>query len=272
MAKNEIITFKDQVYFTPANIIVWMKFYLLSDSAFREAFPEAYDHIAHYYFREYHIGGGGLEGDGFNLDSFLNDENTDRFSAIIADMLSRHSMLRDEINAMVSASEALKPFKEETVQRFFSDNISFDDASDLRTHFELLQQALKQRSLYDPADIGIEELAGEWISTFETEQLRINYNMTDFTPLGTRIRLLITKHDELFHKFTCLAKVYDYVSKEELEIAVRQTYVTLQNGYLLHHYQVNESFELSFKRPVLGYNGNTFKTQFGNVGLTFERI
>ncbi len=271
MAKTEVITFKDQVYFAPADIIVWMKFYLLSGTAFKEAFPEGYEEIANMFFWDYRIGGGGLAGDGFNLDHFLNDGNIDLFAGIVANILISNSLSRSEIMAMVAASEALKPFKEETVQKFVSENISFDGNFSVKEHFEMLLRALKMRSFYLLANINIEQLAGQWASTAETGALSINYNMTDFMPLGDRVRLLITKFDERFYTFTCMVRVHDYVSNEELEIAVRDTYVTLENGYLYHYYKMKEGFELSFRRPIFEYYGNTFKTQFGNVGLTFER-
>ncbi|AWH84268.1 hypothetical protein HYN59_03680 [Flavobacterium album] len=271
MAKKTCLLFKDQAYFTPKDIITWMKFYILSEEAFIEAFPEAYEEIAHNFFWDQHLGYGGLAGDSFNLDKFLNDDNIDAFSAIVANILARHSLSKEEIYAKVSTSEKLKEFERAKVNLFLAENLYFEDPLAVKKHFELLQRALQKRSFYELADIRMEDLEGEWISTAETSALDYNYNMTDFMALGSRVRLLISKYDERFYMSTWLVRVCDYTTREELDFAVRQTYVTLEDGYLSHYYKGKEGFDFSFRSPVFDYSGDTLKTQFWDVGFTFQR-
>lgn len=271
MAKETAILFKDQAYFTPVNIIRWMKFYILSEEAFIEAFPEAYEDIAYNFFWDRHLGYGGLEGDNFNLDKFLNDENTDAFLEIITHILDNHSMSKDEIREKVAASEKLKEFQSEQAELFLAENIRFDNSFGVKEHFEVLQRALQKRSFCELADICIEDLDGEWVSTAETGAFDFNYNMTDFMALGTRVRLIVTRYDDRFYMMSWLVRVYDYVSRDERDFAVRQTYATLEKGYLHHHYKENEVFHFSFRSPVFEYTGNTFMTQFRDIGFTFQR-
>lgn len=271
MAKQTAILFKDQAYFTPVAIIVWMKFYILSESTFREAFPKAYDAIAHNFFWDYHLGYGGLAGDSFNLDEFLNNGNIEAFSEVVAHILDSYSLTKEEIRTKVAASEKLKEFEKEKVEKLLSDNIYFDESFGVKEHFQILLSALQKDSFYALADIGIEDLEGEWVSTSETSALDFNYNMTDFMPLGSRVRLTITKYNDRFYMSSWLVKVYDYTTREEREFAVRQTYVILREGYLSHYYKHGEGFDLSFRSPVFEYKDDTFRTQFGDVGFTFQR-
>ncbi len=271
MAKQTAILFKYQAYFTPVAIIVWMKFYILSESTFREAFPKAYDAIANNFFWDYHLGYGGLAGNSFNLDEFLNDGNIEAFKGVIADILASYSLSKEEIRTKVAHSEKLKEFEKEKVEKLLSDNIYFDDSFGVKEHFQVLLHALQKGSFYVLADIGIEDLEGEWFSTFETGALDFNYNMTDFMALGSRVRLTVTKYDDRFYMSTWLVKVCDYTTREEREFAVRQTYVTLEEGYLNHYYKSVEGFDFRLRSPVFDYDCNTFKTQFGNVGFIFQR-
>ena len=248
-----------------------MKFYILSEEAFTEVFPEASAEISSYFFWDQHLGYGGLAGDSFNLDHFLDNSNVDRFSMIVAALLDSYSMSKEEIRAKVIASEKLKEFERIKVARFLAVNIDFDEAFGVKEHFEILQRALQKRTFYELSHTPIEDLEGEWTSTYETGALDYNYNMTDFMALGKQVKLVISKHDQRFYISTWLVKVYDYTTREERDLAVRQTYVTFRNGYLHHHYDTEGGFYFSHRSPVFDYKVETFQTQFGDVGFTFRR-
>lgn len=248
-----------------------MKFYILSEEAFIEAFPEAYSEISRSFFWDHHLGYGGLAGDSFNLDNFIDDSNIGIFSRIVANLLDSYSMSKEEIRAKVATSEKLNEFDREQVIQFLAGNICFDDEFGVKEHFEVLHHALQKHSFYELCDIRIEDLEGEWVSTAETSAFDFNYNMTDFMALGSRVRLIVTQYDDRFYIMSWLVRVLDYVSREEREFAVRQTYAFPENGYLHHHYKEKEVFHFSFRSPVFEYTGNTFATQFRDIGFTFQR-
>ena len=263
------------MYFVPRPIIVWVKFYLLTNALFRDAFVEEYDVLNQEFFHNYSIGDGGLKGDGLDFDCFVNDDNIETLLAVIDNILGTKSFNEKEIYKLVLDCPELKIYSESKVRKFFNENIFFNENEqnyNLKTHFETIRKALKQRSFYELASIGIESLLGEWRSVAETGAIAFNYNMTDFMALGKSVRLVIAQYDEKHYTFTCFGKVVDYTNSEESEIALHDSIVRMQDGYLHHYYKdIRNGFYFSHVAPVYDFTDRGFSTQVQDVGFTFEK-
>ena len=59
---------------------------------------------------------------------------------------------------------------------------------------------LKFETFYELSIVDGSELVDDWISIRESGQLRINYNMTDWTPIGSKIELKIEQINVDFYK------------------------------------------------------------------------
>lgn len=271
----EYITFKTQLYFTSARLITLMKLYLLSENDFRLQFHEECAQLEKEFFGTYKIGGGGLKNDGFDLDRFLNDQNTAAFSNILHKILVEKELTNDQTTKNIVALAGFAQYEKDTIQEFIIDNRIFNDpqkGNELKILFEAVYAALQQGFFYKVSDIHAEQLIGEWLSTKETGQLRVNYNMTNFMPLGDTIHLIVSRYNNDFLRFSCLAKVMDYDTKKEGEFTVRDTLINIQDGYIHHHYLDGDDFRFLYKSPVYGFDGRHFETQVGDIGFTFEKM
>lgn len=271
----EYITFKSQLYFTSARLITLMKLYLMSENEFRWQFYNECTQLEKEFFGTYKIGGGGIKNDGFDLDRFLNDQNTEAFAAILHKLLTEKEFTNDQTVKNIAALAGFAPYDKATIQEFITDNLIFDEpqkGNELKILFEAVYTALQQGFFYKVSDIHPDQLMGEWLSTKETGQLRINYNMTNFMPLGDTIHLIVSRHKNNFLRFSCLAKVMDYDTRKEGEITVRETYINIQDGYIHHHRLEEDGFKFLYKSPIYGYDGNRFETQVSDLGFVFEKI
>ena len=123
--------------------------------------------------------------------------------------------------------------------------------------------------VYEVSNVSPADLLGEWISVKETGQLRINYNMTDWMPLGSKIELHIEPLKDDFYKFIGYATVHNYVTKEILQISVHETNVQIKNGFFYHyHFEANE---LIYKKPIYEFENDTFKTAIYQYDFVFKR-
>ncbi len=271
----EYITFKTQLYFTSARLITLMKLYLLSEKDFRLQFHEECTQLEKEFFGTYKIGGGSIKNDGFDLDRFLNDQNCDAFSNILHKILFEKELTNDQTAKNVATLAGFARYDEAKINAFLRDHLIFNDpqkGNELKMLFETVYAAIKQSGFYKVSVIHTEELLGEWLSIKETGQLRINYNMTNFMPLGDTIHLIVGLYNDDFFRFSCLAKVMDYDTKKEGEITVRETYINIQNGYIHHHRLEEDGFKFLYKSPIYGYDGNRFETQVGDIGFVFEKM
>lgn len=271
----EYITFKTQLYFTDARLITLIKLYLFAENDFKLQFSEEYAELEKEFFNPYKIGGGGIKNNGFDLDRFLNDQNIDAFSGILLKILIENKLTNDQTAKNVATIAAFAQYDEAKIKDFLMDNLIFNEPqkeNELKTLFIVVYAALKQGCFYKVSDTPTYELIGNWYSIRETGQLRINYNMTDFMPLGNRIHLIVSRYNQDFHRFSCLAKVMNYTTEKESELTVRETYIKIQEGYIHHHYFDNENFHFLYKSPIHGYDGHRFETQVGDIGFTFEKM
>lgn len=271
----EYITFKTQLYFTGARLITLMKLYLFAENDFRQHFSEECAALEAEFFNPYKIGGGGIKNNGFDLDRFLNDQNIDAFSDILQKILIENELSNDQTAKNVATVTAFAQYDETKIKDFLINNLIFNEpqnGNELKTLFIVVYAALKQGYFYKVSDTYAGQLLGEWRSVRETGQLRINYNMTDFMPLGDQIHLIVSPYNDELLRFSCLTKVMNYTTQKESELTIRETYIKIQDGYILHHYLDNEGFRFLYKSPIHGYDGRSFETQVGDIGFTFEKI
>lgn len=271
----EYITFKSQLYFTSPRLIRLLKLYLLSENDFRRLFKEECAQLEKEFFGTYKIGGGGIKNDGFDLDRFLNDQNTEAFAAILHKILTEKELTNNQTTKNIAALAGFAQYDGTTIQTFIINNLIFNDpqkGNELKILFETVYTALQQGFFYKVSDIHPDQLIGEWLSTKETGQLRINYNMTNFMPLGDTIHLIVSRYNNDFLRFSCLAKVMDYDTKKEGELTVRETFINIQDGYIQHHYLDEDGFRFLYKSPVFGFDGSRFETQIGDIGFAFEKM
>ncbi|WP_300486000.1 hypothetical protein [Flavobacterium sp.] len=252
-----------------------MKLYLLSENDFRVLFREECAQLEKEFFGTYKIGGGGIKNDGFDLDRFINDQNSEAFATILQKILVEKEFTSAQIAKKIASLAGFAPYDKAAIQEFIKDNLIFNDpqkGNDLKLVFVVVYTALKQGGFYKASDIHPNQLLGEWLSTRETGQLRINYNMTNFMPLGNKIHLIVSRYDDNFLSFSCLAKVMDYDTKEEGELTVRDTLINIQDEYIHHHYLDGENVRFLYKSLIYGFDGSRFETQIDNIGFTFEKM
>jgi hypothetical protein len=145
-----------------------------------------------------------------DFDRFLNRENQDTIVKCFYDLIQRQSLMEKDIIKDALNSQLAEYHDRKTLGRIVADNLSGGD--NLKELFLFLIKSIKNNSFYNLSFVEIGQIVGDWVSTKETDQLRINYNMTDLTPIGTQVRLLIDKHDEEFYSFRCFAKANDYTN------------------------------------------------------------
>ncbi|UUC45972.1 hypothetical protein [Flavobacterium cerinum] len=252
-----------------------MKLYLLSENDFRLQFQEECAALEKEFFGTYKIGGGGIKNNGFDLDRFLNDQNIGAFADILLRVLTTNELTNDQTAKNVATVEAFTQYDEAKIKDFLIDNLIFNDPqkeNELKVLFVVVYAALKEGYFYKVSAPLTDQLLGEWLSTRETGQLRINYNMTDFMPIGNQIHLIVSRYNQDFHLFSCLAKVANYTTRKESELTVRETLIKISDGYIHHHYLDNENFIFLYKSPIFRYDGDSFETQIGDIGFTFKRI
>lgn len=135
--------------------------------------------------------------------------------------------------------------------------------------FNTILNGLKFETFYELSIVKTSELVGDWISIKESGQLRINYNMTDWTPVGSKIEPKIEKLNVEFYKFICLATVRNYNSEETFLINVCETNVRIKDGFFYHyHFQTNEFL---YKKPIYEFENNIFKTMIDVYEFVFQR-
>ena len=255
------IIFNSQLYFTDEKLIFWTKFYLLLDFDFKSKFQTTHDYLEKEFYRNFGVSSS------LNFDTFLDEHNISTFLNIVENIISSEPLTNNEIYKDFFDCYLLKGYEQKKIRNLLSHNSL--DKNNLKEHFIFLKTALNRKSFYDLTFAKSAEFIGEWISTKETGQLRINYNMTDLTPIGTQIRLSIQKHHEDFYLFTCLAKAHDYMFDKTHDVEVFATLIKMENGYI-HHYR-KDDLVFIYKRPIYNFRPNTFITQTYDIEFTFEK-
>jgi hypothetical protein len=202
-----------------------------------------------------------------DFDRFLISENQETILKCFDDLIQRQALMDKDIIKDVFNSQLAKYHDRKTLGRIVADNLSSGD--NLRELFLFLIKSIKNNSFYNLSFVKMGQIVGDWVSTKETHQLRINYNMTDLMPIGTQVRLLIDKHDDEFCSFRCFAKATDYTNNRVGEVEVFQTRIKIMEGYV-HHYHVND-FGFLYKRPIYDFNNKAFVTQTDKIEFNFER-
>jgi hypothetical protein len=259
--RDKIIKLNSQLYFLDKRFVFWIKFYLLNDFLFRSTYPTQYESL----LKEFKSDPKNTESVPLDLDTFLSRDNKDTILKCFDGLLKNHSLIDKDITKDVFNSELVKYHDRKVLGRIVADNQPDDR---LRELFLFLIKSIKNNSFYNLSFVEAKQLIGDWISTKETDQLRINYNMTDLMPIGTQVRLLIDKYDDEFCSFQCFAKASDY-NNRVAEIEVFQTRIKLMDGYI-HHYNAS-GLSFLYKRPIYDFRNNAFVTQTDRMEFHFER-
>jgi hypothetical protein len=262
-SRENIITLNSQLYFSDKRLIFWIKFYLLNDPSFQSAFSGEYETLLNEFRRDpKYIGSIPMD-----FDRFLNSNNQGSLLRIFEDLIEKESFLDKDIIKKTFGSELVQQYDKKMLGRIVADNLS--GKNNLKELFTFLQHSISKSSFYSLSFIAVEQIVGDWLSTKETDQLRINYNMTDLTPIGSQVRLSISKHDDEFYAFECFAKAQDYTNGKVGEIRVFYTLIKITDGYF-HHYHF-EDLTFLYKRPIYNFNNNMFVTQTDKIEFVFER-
>jgi hypothetical protein len=262
--RNNIIKLNSQLLFLDKRLVFWIKFYLLNDPFFRSAFLAEYESL----LNEFRLDPKYMGLIPMDFDRFLNSNNQGSFLNSLNNLIDTESFVDKDIIKKAFNSELVQQYDRKMLGRIVADNLAGKD--DLKELFLFLRNSISNKSFYSLSFIEIEQIIGNWISTKETDQLRINYNMTDLSPIGSQVRLLIEKYNNEFYSFQCFAKASDFINDEVGEIRVFETRVKVEEGYI-NHYHISDLTFL-YKRPIYGFNNNTFITQTDKIEFVFERI
>ena len=72
-------------------------------------------------------GGGGIKNDGFDLDRFLNDQNTEAFAAILHKILTEKELTNNQTTKNIAALAGFAQYDGTTIQTFIINNLIFND-------------------------------------------------------------------------------------------------------------------------------------------------
>jgi len=237
----------DQLYLPEAKLEFWTLACLLNDTEFSDGMPEEFQLAKRNLYALARF-------DDLNEYAPLEFKDSERMDRLLKRAQGNLPFSAEELRALLTrwkiAGPAIQP-------------------EEVNQHLALLRQAIQQNSFYTVDDPGPENLAGEWNSIKESGQQRVNYNMTDFTPLGNQVKLIFAPHDNEYWQFIFTTKVSDYVFKKTLDFQNWKSLVQLKGGYLYHFRPGDRTF--IFRRPVFDFNGGQFTTQLWRLQFTFQR-
>jgi hypothetical protein len=253
----------DQTFTDNKNFVFLILFELLNNIEFEEMMPVEYNKLLdqfnfklkYKYFDE------------LDLNIVLNHENKNSFIKIFESIYTnRFRLISNDPNLVIKS----KLFLNEDYRRI---GIIIHEELENKIYvtdlFNTILNGLKFETFYELSIVNANELIDDWISIKESGQLRINYNMTDWTPIGSKIELKIEKFNNEFYKFICLATVRNYNSEETFLINVYETNVQIKDGFFFHfHFQTNE---LIYKKPIYEFENETFKTLINDYEFVFKR-
>ncbi len=260
--RNNTFKLNSQLYFLDKRLVFWTKFYLLNDPFFQSVFLVEYETL----LNEFRLDPKYIGSIPMDFDRFLNSNNQHNLLKCFNDLIERESLVDKDIIKKAFSSELVHRYDKKMLGRIVAENLSHK--GNLKELFLFLRNSIRNNSFYNLSFVETEQIIGNWISTKETDQLRINYNMTDLTPIGSQVRLLIDKHDDEFSSFQCFAKARDYTNDKVSEIRVFETRIKVTDGYIHHHIT---DLTFLYKRPIYGFNNNTFITQTDKIEFVFDR-
>lgn len=253
----------DQTFSDKKNFVFLILFELLNNTEFEEMMAIEYSKL----LNEFNFKLKYNYFDKLDLNIVLNHDNKNSFIKIFESIYAnRFKLVSNDPNQVIKSKLFLNQDYKKTGKIIYKELENKIYVTDI---FNTILNGLKFESFYELSNVNANELVDDWFSIKESGQLRINYNMTDWTPIGSKIELKIEKFNNNFYKFICLAKVMDYNSKETFLINVGETNVQIKDGFFHHyHFQTNDFL---YKKPIYEYENNIFKTMIDDYEFVFKR-
>jgi hypothetical protein len=253
----------DQTFTDNKNFVFLILFELLNNIEFEEMMPVEYNKLLdqfnfklkYKYFDE------------LDLNIVLNHENKNSFIKIFESIYTnRFRLISNDPNLVIKS----KLFLNDDYRRI---GIIIHEELENKIYvtdlFNTILNGLKFETFYELSNVNANELVDDWVSIKESGQLRINYNMTDWTPIGSKIELKIEKFNNEFYKFICLATVENYNTEKTFLINVYETNVQIKDGFIYHYnFQTNDFI---YKKPIYEFENETFKTLINDYEFVFKR-
>ena len=253
----------DQTFTDKKNFVFLILFELLNNAEFENLLPNEYKILLNQFNQN-------IEFSNFkklDFDNILNENNKTSFIKIFESIYSNKLNLISKSENEILKSKLLQNKDLKKIGKIIYKEL--DNKINEKDIYKTILNGLKFETLYELSIVNSRELLDNWISIKESGQLRINYNMTDWMPIETKIELKIKEFNSEFYKFICQANVMDYNSKESLLINVFETNVQIKDGYF-HHYNYLSN-EFIYKKPIYEFENETFKTQINDYEFVFQR-
>ncbi len=252
----------DQTFTDKKNFVFLILFELLNNSEFEEMMPIEYKKLLSEFNQN-------IQYNSFSkldLNIVLNQENKASFIKIFESIyLNRFKLISNDCNQVIKS----KLFLNQDYRLWTIICKELDNKIYVTDLFNTILNGLKFETFYELSIVDGSELVDDWISIRESGQLRINYNMTDWTPIGSKIELKIEQINVDFYKFICLATVINYNTDETSLINVYETNVQIKDGFFHHfHFQTNDFL---YKKPIYDYEKDIFKTTINDYEFVFKR-
>ncbi|WP_125720733.1 hypothetical protein [Flavobacterium ustbae] len=253
----------DQTFTHEKKFVFLILFELLESSEFEEMMPLEYSKLLSEFNSSLKYGSFRQ----LDLNSVLTRENKDSFIKIFESINSkRFNLISNDLNHVLK-SKLFVNLDHKKVGRIIYEELQ--NKIYVTDIFNAILNGLKFETFYEVSIVSADELLGDWISVKETGQLRINYNMTDWMPIGSKVNLKIELFKEDYYKFICLATVRNYISGNVHLVKVYETNVQIKEGFFYHyHFQTNK---LLYKKPIYEFENNTFKTTIHEYDFVFQR-
>ncbi|MBW1658382.1 hypothetical protein [Flavobacterium quisquiliarum] len=253
----------DQTFTHKKRFVFFILFELLSNAEFEETMPVEYEELLSKFNLKLDYG----SFNEFDLNVVLNQENKALFIKIFESINSnRFNLVSNDANQVLK-SKLFSNRDRKKMGRIICDEL--ENKIYITDIFNAILNGLKFETFYEVSVVASDDLIGDWTSIKETGQLRINYNMTDWMPIGSKIKLKIEPFKDELYKFIGLATVMDYNTKETFLITVHETNVHIKNGFFYHyHFQTNNFL---YKKPIYEFENDIFKTTIDNYDFVFKR-
>nr|WP_294780936.1 hypothetical protein [uncultured Flavobacterium sp.] len=253
----------DQTFTDKKNFVFLILFELLNNVEFEETMPIEYNKLLSVFDEKIKYSFSELD-----LNVALNEENIASFIKIFESIKSnRFNLLSNDLN-QVLRSKLFQNQDHKKIGKIIYKEL--DNKIHVTDIFNAILNGLKFESFYELSIVNPSEFLGNWTSIMETGQLRINYNMTDWMPIGSKIELKIEEFENDLYKFICLATVRDYNSGAVFLINVCETNVLIKDGFFHHyHFQTNQFL---YKKSIYEFEDNTFKTTIDGYEFVFQRV
>ncbi len=253
----------DQTFTDKKNFIFLILFELLNNEEFEHLLPKEYNILLNQFNQNLELS----NFEKLDLNIALKNENKISFIKIFESIYSNRFKLisKNENDVLKSKLFQNKDFKKigKIIYKELDNKINETDI------YNTILNGLKFETFCELSIVNPKDLIDNWVSIKESGQLRINYNMTDWMPIGSKIELKIEEFNSEFYKFICLANVMNYNSKETLLINVHETNVKIKNGYFFHYHM--ETNDFLYKKPIYEFENNIFKTDIDDYQFVFQR-